>query len=142
MTDGAPALDSAPEGMDARLRAVEQAVVRIQATLDSEFPRLRAEIGQLESGVDGKLASLESRIDGKLAALESSMDGKLAALESRMDGKLAAFESRVDARFDAFDLSFEKRMAVLETRIVDKQVSTMRWLLGIVAAALIAVAVA
>lgn len=131
MTDGAPALDSAPEGMDARLRAVEQAVVRIQATLDSEFPRLRAEIGQLESGVDGKLASLESRVDGKLAALES-----------RIDGKLAALESRVDARFDAFDLSFEKRMAVLETRIVDKQVSTMRWLLGIVAAALIAVAVA
>ncbi len=62
MTNGAAELDAAPEGVDARLRAVEQAVVRIQATLDSEFPRLRAEIGQLESGVDAKLASFETRI--------------------------------------------------------------------------------
>ena len=62
MTNGASEFDAAPEGADARLRAVERAVIRIQATLDSEFPRLRAEIGQLESGVDAKLASLETRI--------------------------------------------------------------------------------
>jgi len=39
MTNPAPAFDSVPEVVDARLRAVEQGVVGIQATLDSRFDR-------------------------------------------------------------------------------------------------------
>ena len=116
MTNGASEFDAAPEGVDARLRAVEQAVVRIQATLDSEFPRLRAEIGQLESGVGAKLAALETRI--------------------RMDERFASFESRMEARFDALGQRIERRMAVFETRIMEKQTSMTRWLVSVVVAAL------
>ena len=44
---------------------------------------------------DANLGTLESRLEGRMVVLESRLEGRMAALESRLDARMAGFEARI-----------------------------------------------
>ena len=117
----------------------------------------------LERRLEARIDALESRMEARVEALESRMETRLGALAQRMD----ALEARVEARFGEFGQRFdalqgrfaaiERRVEGIETRLevqgaelrnlstlvtslADEQRWMRRWIVGLLASLVLAIA--